>query len=70
MKEVFFFADKQTDKHTGQKLYALDIPMRGHKKRIVPENWSLLPLEKIVDKDQSVYSCNLIRFGMHTSMIF
>ena len=32
MANVKVFADKETNKQTGQKLYALDLSMRGHKK--------------------------------------
>ena len=32
MANVHVFADKQTDRRTGQKLYAPDQSMRGHKK--------------------------------------
>ena len=32
MANVKIFADKQTDKRTGQKLYAPDLSMWGHKK--------------------------------------
>ena len=31
MANVKIFADKQTDKRTGQKLYAPGLSMRGHK---------------------------------------
>ena len=31
MANVKVFADKQTDKRTGRKLYAPDISMQGHK---------------------------------------
>ena len=30
MANVKVFADKQTDKRTGQKLYSPDLSMRGH----------------------------------------
>ena len=35
---VKVFADKQTDKRTGQKLYALDLSMRVHKNEIELNN--------------------------------
>ena len=31
MANVKVFVDKQTDRHTGQKLYAPDLSMQGHK---------------------------------------
>jgi hypothetical protein len=32
MANVKVFADRQTDRRTGQKLYAPDLSIRGHKK--------------------------------------
>ena len=34
------FADKQTDQRTGQKLYAPDLSIRGHKNRVRQRNKS------------------------------
>ena len=36
MTNVNFFADKETNKRTGQKLYAPDLSMRGHKNLLCP----------------------------------
>jgi hypothetical protein len=33
MANVKVFADRQTDRWTGQKLYAPDLSIRGHKKQ-------------------------------------
>ena len=40
MANVSAFADKQTDKWTGQKLYAPDLSIQGHKNLMDPEAWT------------------------------
>ena len=40
MANVKVFADKQTDKRTGQKHYASDLSMKGHKNLIL-QQWQI-----------------------------
>jgi hypothetical protein len=42
MANVKVFADRQTDRRTGQKLYAPDLSIRGHKKRQNAEKFNSL----------------------------
>jgi hypothetical protein len=42
MANVKVFADRQTDRQTGQKLYATDLLIRGHKKvRFITCQWQV-----------------------------
>jgi hypothetical protein len=39
MANVKVFEDRQTDRRTGQKLYAPDLSIRGHKNKGIHRTW-------------------------------